>query len=119
MRNGKRLQGREYWLARQLATHFNVLRERGEDTGRVVIDAAAPICHVKDCNGEPPVLVIVFDNDMANRLEQTQLLLSTMNHFGYPKEAVTFRITENSEHCSYCSQPVFTQTIFNFIEKRK
>ncbi len=104
--------------AGQPTTHFNVLRERGEDTRRVVIDAAAPIYHVKDYDGEPPVLVIVSDNDITNRIEQTQLLLSTMNQFGYPKEKIAFKLMENSEHCSYIRQPVFSQMIGDFIEKR-
>lgn len=104
--------------AGQPTTHFNVLRERGEDTRRVVVDNAAPLYHVKNYDNEPRVLVVMSDNDMPNRSEQTQLLLSTMECFGYPKESITFEIMEDSEHCSYCSQPVFAQTIFNFMEKR-
>lgn len=104
--------------AGQPTTHFNVLRERGIDSRRVIIDEAAPIYHIKDYDGEPPVLVIVSDNDMTNRYEQTCLLLSTMNHFGYPKENITFKLMQNSEHCAYCAQPVFAQMIGNFIEKR-
>ena len=104
--------------AGQPTTHFNVLRERGEDPRRVIIDDCAPIFHINDYSGEPPVLVIVSDDDMQNRYEQTQLLLSTMNHFGYPKENIAFQLMENSEHCSYCSQPIFAQMIYDFIEKR-
>lgn len=102
--------------AGQPTTHFNVLKERGIDPRRVVIDEAAPIFHVADYNSEPPVLMIVSDHDMENRLEQTQLLLSTMKCFGYPKETVVFQLMKNSSHCSYLGQPVFVNMIADFIE---
>lgn len=105
--------------AGQPTTHFNVLRERGIDPRRVIVDEAAPIYHIKDYDGEPPVLIIVSGNDMPNRYEQTQLLMSTMLQFGYPKENIIYRYMESSDHCAYCNQPVFSQMIGDFIEKRK
>ena len=59
---------------------------------------------------------------MQNRYEQTQLLVSTLNHFGYEQE-IDFQIVKNSEHCSYNYEfdndgnSVFADIIYNFISK--
>lgn len=87
--------------AGQPTTHFNVLRERGIDTRRVVIDAAAPIYHITENRAYAPMQIIVSDMDMENRLEQTDLLVSTLRHFGYNKEKLDYRLMKNSRHCSY------------------
>ena len=68
--------------AGQPTVHFNVLKERGIDSKRVIIDTAAPLFHIGNGAKYPPMLVIVSDNDMKNRYEQTMLLLSTLDHFG-------------------------------------
>ena len=49
--------------AGQPTTHFNVLRERGIDPRRVIIDEAAPLYHIGTSEGYPPMLFIVSDND--------------------------------------------------------
>lgn len=85
--------------AGQPTCHFNVLRERGLDTRRVIIDETSPIYHIGVDPEYPPMLVIVSDDDMANRYEQTQLLISTLKHFGHT-ENVTLQIM-HSTHCAY------------------
>lgn len=82
----------------QPTTHFNVLKYRGEDTRKVIIDNDAPICHIRS-NGAP-MQIICTDNDVENRLEQTQLLISTLKCFRYEKE-VDFQLLHGYDHCNY------------------
>lgn len=85
--------------AGQPTCHFNVLRERGLDTRRVIIDETAPIYHVGVDAQYPPMLIVVSDNDMPNRLEQTQLLVSTLREFEHT-ENVQLQMMHSS-HCAY------------------
>ena len=85
--------------AGQPTCHFNVLRERGLDTKRVIIDESAPLYHISDQRSYSPMLVIVSDNDMENRYEQTILLMSTLKHFGHT-ENVTLQVMHGT-HCAY------------------
>lgn len=108
--------------AGQPTTHFNVLRERGFDRRKLVVDEAAPLYHVGDADSYPPMLFILADNDMQNRPEQTELLLSTMNHFGYDMTKVEKIVISNSTHSSYCARldddgaPLFAKIITKFIK---
>ena len=110
--------------AGQPTVHFNVVRERGLDGRRVIIDEAAPIYHITENRNYAPMLIIVSDMDMENRLEQTQLLVSTMRHFGY-SDKVDYIIMKNSTHTSYVDavsddgKLVFAEMIYNFIQKNK
>lgn len=108
--------------AGQPTTHFNVLRERGIDTRRVIIDEAAPIFHITENRDYAPMQIIVSDNDMKNRLEQTNLLVSTLKHFGYSEEKLDFRFMKNSKHCSYVNLKdgdkwAFADMIYEFIKR--
>ena len=80
--------------AGQPTAHFNVLKERGIDPRRVIVDESAPLYHVSEAESYPPMQIIVSDNDMASRLEQTELLISTIRHFGYDMKNVTLTKTE-------------------------
>jgi len=82
--------------AGQPTCHFNVLRERGIDSRRVIIDDSAPLYHICD-EPYPPMIFIVADNDMENRYEQTLLTLSTLKHFGHSAQLKVMHAT----HCSY------------------
>lgn len=88
--------------AGQPTCHFNVLRERGLDTRRVIIDESAPLYHIDDKRSYSPMLVIVSDQDMQNRYEQTMLLISTLKHFGHT-ENVKLKVM-NGKHCAYVKQ---------------
>ena len=109
--------------AGQPTTHFNVLKERGIDSRRVIVDEAAPLYHVAGERKYPPMQIIVSDHDMENRLEQTQLLISTLKHFGCDMSRVDYRLMENCRHCQYTRRDdetfkgVFSQMICEFIEK--
>lgn len=108
--------------AGQPTTHFNVLRERGIDSRRVIIDEAAPLYHIQDNRNYAPMQVIVSDDDMQNRLEQTHLLVSTLKHFGYDEHKLDFRVMKNSKHCSYINAQnddgewIFANMIYEFIK---
>ena len=109
--------------AGQPTTHFNVLRERGVDTRRVIVDEAAPLYHIgKNGNACTDMLFIVSDNDMQNRYEQTMLTLSTLKHFGYPDEKIDL-IVMNGKHCAYSlrvdedGESAFGKIVYPFFEK--
>lgn len=87
--------------AGQPTTHFNVLRERGLDTRRVIVDEAAPLYHITENRSFSPMMITLSDNDMTGRHEQTMLLIKTLLHFGFEENNIKFDIMENSTHCSY------------------
>ena len=107
--------------AGQPTAHFNVLQEKGIDPRRVIIDETAPLYHVGRDEQYPPMLIIVSDNDMQNRYEQTMLLISTLKHFGH-SENVTLTVM-NGRHCSYIKAvdeagvSVFGKAVAPFIKK--
>lgn len=107
--------------AGQPTSHFNVLKERGIDSRRVIVDETAPLYHVGKDEQYPPMLIIVSDNDMQNRYEQTMLLVSTLKHFGHT-ENVTLQVMHGT-HCRYINAvdeagiSVFGKLIETFIRK--
>jgi len=103
--------------AGQPTTHFNVLKERGVDPRRVIIDEAAPLFHIGKADSYPPMMFIVSDNDMQNRYEQTQLVLSTLKHFGYDEEKIQYRLMHGT-HCHYSETTEFGKIICEFIEQK-
>lgn len=110
--------------AGQPTTHYNVLRERGEDSRRVIVDHAAPLYFIGDGEPYPPMLVIVADHDMENRYEQTMLLLSTLKHFRRD-DLAQLRVIEGSGHCEYHGwkaangKNLFGELVREFIDKHR
>ncbi|MBQ7039727.1 MAG: alpha/beta hydrolase [Clostridia bacterium] len=108
--------------AGQPTTHFNVLAERGFNKWQVHIDNAAPLYFIDGTEKYPPFLVIVSDNDMTNRLEQTNLLMSTLKHLKCDENA-SFMLMENSTHCSYVNKQdengryIFADIVYNYIKE--
>lgn len=104
----------------QPTCHFNVLQERGLDPRRVVVDDAAPLYHVGTAETYPPMLIIVSDNDMQNRYEQTVLLVSTLKHFGHT-DTVNFKVMHGT-HCEYIDavdekgDSVYGKLIYEFMQ---
>lgn len=89
--------------AGQPTSHFNVLREFGEDSRRVVVDKTAPLYFVGSSKEYPPMLFIVSTNDLFARYEQTMLMVKTMQHFGHGDKV--FLEVVNGSHCEYvCKQ---------------
>ena len=107
--------------AGQPTCHFNVLRERGIDPRRVMIDDSAPLYHI-GAESYPPMCFVVSDNDLPGRLEQTQLLLATLRHWGYDESRITYHLM-HGKHCAYCKavdeqgRPVLGKMILEFIQK--
>ncbi len=107
--------------AGQPTCHFNVLRERGVDTRRVIIDDSAPLYHIGEDDQYPPMLIIVSDDDMQNRYEQTMLLVSTLKHFGH-SEKVQLKVM-SGKHCAYVKavcqngESVFGKIVTSFIKR--
>jgi hypothetical protein len=95
--------------AGQPTVHFNVLREHGLDTRRIVIDEAAPFYYLNEqfiARGlRPRLLFIAASNDMPGRLEQNRLFIKTLEQFGYDMGLVCFRLMEGYQHTSYTETP--------------
>lgn len=86
--------------AGQPTTHYNVLRERGMDSRKVVVDDAAPVYHIGNAEKYSPMMYIISDNDMTNRYEQTMMLIKTLEHFEYDMSKISLNVM-HGEHCRY------------------
>lgn len=86
--------------AGQPTAHFNVLKERGIDSRRIIVDETAPLYFVGLAKSYSPMLFIYSDNDMVNRPEQTAVMLTTLRHFGYDESKISV-ILKNGKHCAY------------------
>ena len=110
--------------AGQPTTHFNVLKYRGIDSRRLIVDEAAPLFHIKDAQPDRPILVTVADNDMPARLEQNQLLMATMKHFGYDMNKVEYHLMQGYKHTGYTHKKdeagnmIYADLVYDFIEKQ-
>lgn len=86
--------------AGQPTSHFNVLKEKGIDSKRIIVDETAPLYYIGLEKEYPPMLFVVSDNDIPNRLEQTEMTIGTLKHFGYDMLKVKKKIV-HSTHCYY------------------
>lgn len=107
--------------AGQPTSHFNVLKEFGRDSRRVIVDETAPMYFVGEAQSYSPMLFIVSDNDMFARYEQTMLMVKTLNHFGHSDNV--FVETMHGSHCEYVykldenGDGVLANVILSFIDK--
>ena len=107
--------------AGQPTSHFNVLKELGKDSRRIIVDQTAPLYFVGTSEKYSPMLFIVSTNDMFGRYEQTMLMVKTLEHFGH-KDNVHLEIME-STHCAYVKkldengESVFANVILKHIDK--
>ena len=88
--------------AGQPTCHYNVLRERGIDRRRVIVDDSAPLYHICADANYPPMTFVVSDNDMKCRLEQTQLMMATLRHFKYDESTAVMHLM-HGKHCEHSS----------------
>ena len=108
--------------AGQPPVHFNVLKERGGDPSDTIIDEAAPIYHVGKAPDYPPMQIIVSDNDLENRLEQTEMLIEKLKESSYDTSKLTYIITHGT-HVWYVTandsegKNEFSKLILPFINK--
>jgi len=84
--------------AGQPTKHFNVLREHGQNTKKIVVDETAPLYFIGDAPEYPPMYFIVSDNDIKNRYEQTQLVLGTLKHMKYDQSKIKYTLMPGP-HC--------------------
>ena len=109
--------------AGQPTAHFNVLKERGINFKRVIIDETAPIYHITEGRNYAPMCVLVSEFDAQNRFEQTQLMLSTMKHMGADMEKVEYHFMPGWKHCKYLKvldtdgKNAFVEIASAFIQK--
>lgn len=99
--------------AGQPTTHYNILRERGLDVRRIVVDEAAPLFHINEYNNQPPMLLLCAEYDLPGRYEQTLLMLRTLKEMHYPESHVDYKYIKNHMHCDYLHEDFF----YNYIEK--
>ena len=112
--------------AGQPTAHFNVLKYSGSDSRRVIIDDTAPLYHIGVDPEYSPMRFIVSDKDMKNRYEQTMLVLSTLNHFGYDESKIS-HVVMSGTHCKYTypdqlnskGESLFGEMIYDFISTGK
>ncbi|MBQ9131154.1 MAG: alpha/beta hydrolase [Clostridia bacterium] len=106
--------------AGQPTAHFAVLKHRGVDPRRVIVDETSPLYYVGLEKEYPPMRFIVSDNDMKNRYEQTELMLSTLTHFEYQGFD---RVVMHGKHCAYVGrldengESVMGRMILDFLER--
>lgn len=100
--------------AGQSTVHFNVLKERGLDPRRIVVDEAAPLYHI--CANLPHGSMCFFEaeEDIPVRREQTQLLLAALKDFGYPPQKIHSHHMAGYTHCAY-DETVFAEIVCEFI----
>lgn len=80
----------------QPTTHFNVLKERGEPTYAIRVDAAAPLYFIKEKNYGAKLFVVTYTDDMFCRKEQNEVLDKTLISYGVEHE---FFLLDGG-HCS-------------------
>ena len=87
--------------AGQPTAHFNVLESRGIDPRRVIVDETSPMWHIGLAGEYPPMVFLVSDDEMENRPEQTQLMISTLRHFRYDMDKVELQMLHGGYHTFY------------------
>ena len=108
--------------AGQPTAHFKVLENSGYDSRRVIIDETAPLYFVGVEKEYPPMLFIISDNDMVNRPEQTEVMLTALRHFGYDQSTIRV-LRVHGNHCEYCGkldengESVFSGMLIPFIRE--
>ncbi len=105
--------------AGQPTSHFNYLRfDKKVDSRSVMIDEGAPIFYLREdyppC--QPHVFFICAENDMTNRVNQTNVLITAMKQFKFPTEKLFYKIYENETHCSYLTKELYLNDTYNFIK---
>lgn len=107
--------------AGQPTSHFNVLKEMGKDSRRLIVDETAPMYFLGTAEEYSPMLFIIADDDMFGRYEQTMLMISGMKHFGHG-DKVHLKLM-HGKHCSYDyavdedGESTFGKVIEEFINK--
>lgn len=102
--------------AAQLTSHFNVIKEHGYDSRRIIVDESAPIYFVDETTDFPNIFIFVADNDMPCRYEQTQMFLKTLEMFHCPPEKIRYKLMEGFTHCKYTGNEEFIDLVYDYME---
>ena len=87
----------------QTTSHFHILEmEKGLNPWVQRIDEAAPLFYVDEHTLFSHMLLMVYEEDLPNRLEQNKLLLSTIKNFNRDAD-VKLRVLKGS-HCQGSSE---------------
>jgi acetyl esterase/lipase len=95
--------------AGQPTTHFTYLKYDNMDPRKVVVDARSPLYHVRKEGA--PLLIICTDNDLENRLMQTQLWVHTLQCYEY-ESPIRFEIPHGYDHGSYFRKEESGHSVF-------
>jgi len=79
----------------QPTDHFNVLREKGIDIKKVIIDEYSPLFYVEE-KVYPPMMIVTYQNDILGRLEQNKMASKLLEAYKIPHEFYVFE----GCHCS-------------------
>ena len=109
------------WLSdsAQTTVHFNVLRERGEDSRVERLDDAAPLFFSDGNAAFSKLLLLSYEDDMPCRLTQNRLLCESLRRFG--KENVRLKVLKGV-HTQACltdkngNYPI-AEILLRFIEE--
>ena len=89
--------------AGQPTSHFNILKyQHGLDPLLQRIDETAPIYYVNDKTRFSSILLMVYEQDLPNRLEQNQLLVSTIKSYN-DKANIVLKVLKGY-HCHGSSE---------------
>lgn len=102
--------------AGQPTVHFNVLKEDCIDPRKVVVDERAPLYHVGEAQRYPKMLFFAAEDDIPSRPQQTELMLSTLNHFGH-RDLAEYHFMKGYAHCAYTGTEVFNGIVNRFIKE--
>ena len=93
------------WIsdAGQPTSHFNILKyEKGLDPLLQRIDENAPLYYVSKNTRFSSILLMVYENDLPNRLEQNQLLVSSIKNYN-DKANIVLKVLKGY-HCHGSSE---------------
>ena len=108
--------------AGQPTVHYNILRERGIDPKKVIVDSDSALYHIGENVPYPPMLFIWSDHDIENRPEQNVLMISTLKHFGQDPERI-HSVQMHGNHCEYVlkydeqGDSILGKNIYEFIKR--
>ena len=107
----------------QPTAHFSVLQAKGIHPDRIIVDETAPLFYVGTDSKYAPMLILIADHDIANRYEQTMLLVSTLKQFQMPEEDIVLKVMHGL-HCEHTGavneqgESITGLLIEEFIRKR-
>ncbi|MBR2048317.1 MAG: alpha/beta hydrolase [Oscillospiraceae bacterium] len=84
----------------QPTAHFSVLEAKGLHPDRIIVDETAPLFYVGLEPRYSPMLILIADQDIGNRYEQTLLLVSTLKQFKIPPEDIVLKVMHGL-HCQH------------------